>query len=346
MSDVVVCVPSERWRAWLEEGDLPGEPPSGRLYEFALGTGRPRIKPGERVYIVAQGHLRGYAPLVELRKSGRADRWVLIRGGGAVAVTIPQHLTSFQGFRYRWWMPGRERPFLCWRFPAEPLSVMGARVRVCRLTRGWTQVELSARAGFAQTEISEIERGLWCPWPEQAVRLAAALEIPAEELDATLSEMRRGDCVRRPGVRADPPRGVEGADDISSRADRSAAPPTDAVSGGGRTVPGPDRDSAHVGRDAPRGAGEPSAALSGLNAEYVQAEVVFRWQGELVGEMVRARLVARYDSQAFGPREVQFRVLTRGELWPARREEVEGLARAQLGLPRLRRPAPGPPVAV
>ena len=71
MSDVVVTVPKGLWAEWLQEGDLAGEPWSGEAeYHFWVSPmmfhepAHPWIEPGERVYIVAHGKLRGYAPFV------------------------------------------------------------------------------------------------------------------------------------------------------------------------------------------------------------------------------------------------------------------------------------------
>lgn len=114
MSDVVVTVPKHIWRAWLAEGDCAGDEPSGDLYEYHVSS-RPRIGPGERVYVVAFEKLRGYAPLVEVDDSG--DGCMLVRGGGAVASTIDERIRGFQGFRYRWWDSHLERPFPNWREP-------------------------------------------------------------------------------------------------------------------------------------------------------------------------------------------------------------------------------------
>lgn len=113
MSDVVVTVPKDRWEEWITEGDLPGEEWNG-TYEYAFYVpSRPPIDPGERVYIVAHGKLRGYAPLAHLDpvRSGYA----LIRYGGAVAVTIPEPIRGFRGWRARWWNREDEVPFPDWR---------------------------------------------------------------------------------------------------------------------------------------------------------------------------------------------------------------------------------------
>lgn len=85
MTDVVVTVPKNRWADWINEGNLPGESWDSERYEFTVGGPAPDIRPGERVYIVAHGLLRGYAPLIALER--RLHGFALIRGGNAVAVT-------------------------------------------------------------------------------------------------------------------------------------------------------------------------------------------------------------------------------------------------------------------
>ena len=115
MPDVVVTVPTREWDRWLAEGALVGEPcPAATEYFFRIG-GRPRVQPGERVYVVAHGKLRGYAPLVRLLPSGSVS--FLVRRGDAVAVTIPETITGFRGFRYRWWQREAERSFPEWCTP-------------------------------------------------------------------------------------------------------------------------------------------------------------------------------------------------------------------------------------
>jgi hypothetical protein len=151
MPDIVVTVPMARWEDWLDEGDLPGDEWDGvsEYHWFARGP-KPQIAAGQRVYIVAHGKVRGYAPLVAIDSvvSGRKrDRfsvvrivtqpdghakyvhWFpqplpewwwpgsdygLVRHGGAVAVTIPDAVRGFQGWRYRWWPLEREIPFPDW----------------------------------------------------------------------------------------------------------------------------------------------------------------------------------------------------------------------------------------
>lgn len=120
MSDVVVTVPMRMWEEWIAEGDLPGEPESDYVSHFWIQQMNfPSIREGERVYIVAHGKLRGYAPLtgkeVFCRMNDRKS--CLQRRGGAVAVTIPEPIRGFQGWRYRWWERADEIPFPDWQTP-------------------------------------------------------------------------------------------------------------------------------------------------------------------------------------------------------------------------------------
>lgn len=119
MPDVVVTVPMSRWGEWIDEGDLPGHPWTGFESHFWISAPLPKIEPGERVYIVAHGKLRGYSPLitVEQRCRLRPGMSCLMRRGGAVAVTIPEPIRGFRGWRYRWWSHELERPFFDWRTP-------------------------------------------------------------------------------------------------------------------------------------------------------------------------------------------------------------------------------------
>lgn len=117
MSDVVVTVPKSFGLAeWIAEGDAAGEPWSGEEWDFLLGGTPPHIQGGERVYVVYNGRLRGFAPLVRIMHEG-ARRYSLVRAGGAVAVTILEHIPGFRGFRYRWWDRSLERPFPGWKTP-------------------------------------------------------------------------------------------------------------------------------------------------------------------------------------------------------------------------------------
>lgn len=115
--DVVVTVPkSFGLNTWVAEGDLPGQPWSGLEFHFYLGGAVPAIKPGERVYVVYNGKLRGYAPLVRV-ESSITGGYALVRRGGAVAVTVDEYIRGFRGFRYRWWDRADEKPFPNWTTP-------------------------------------------------------------------------------------------------------------------------------------------------------------------------------------------------------------------------------------
>lgn len=117
MSDVVVTVPKQMWSEWIAEGDLPGDDPSGAEYWFFLRGDIPDMEYGDRVYIVAHGKLRGYAPLVAIRADPDSSRFALIRNGNAVACTVDEPITGFRGWKYRWWMREDEKPFHEWRKP-------------------------------------------------------------------------------------------------------------------------------------------------------------------------------------------------------------------------------------
>ena len=113
--DVVVTVPRAfGLERWISEGDPAGATWSGTEWHFYLGA-HPKIAPGERVYVVYNGVLRGYAPLIRIDSYGTSCG--LVRHGNAVAVTIPQYIRGFRGFRYRWWDPGIEVPFPDWQNP-------------------------------------------------------------------------------------------------------------------------------------------------------------------------------------------------------------------------------------
>lgn len=117
MSDVVVTVPRGLWWEWLDEGQLPGDPEGGEGFHFWLFGSSPDIAPGERVYVVAHNRLRGYAPLVAVERPCRirSSAACLLRRGGAVALTIPEPIRGFRGWRTRWWDRRQEVPFPHWQ---------------------------------------------------------------------------------------------------------------------------------------------------------------------------------------------------------------------------------------
>ena len=119
MSDVVVTCPQRLWDDWIDEGVLPGEDDGGMEFHFWFWGLVPKIERSERVYVVAWGKLRGYAPLVRLEQRCRIrpEAHCLVRRAGAVAVTIPDPIRGFRGWQYRFWKRGSEQPFDDWKTP-------------------------------------------------------------------------------------------------------------------------------------------------------------------------------------------------------------------------------------
>ena len=124
MTDVCVTVPKNfTWSgapgkrglaAWLAEGDPPGAEWSGTLWDYTTWGTRPTIRLGERVYVVCEGRLVGYAPLVRMDFQARHNHVgyvTFLRGGSAVAVTLPGVIRGFRGWRYRWWNREHEQPY-------------------------------------------------------------------------------------------------------------------------------------------------------------------------------------------------------------------------------------------
>jgi hypothetical protein len=112
MADLVVTVPkSFGLDTWIDEGDPAGSEWSGQVWDFYLppGTPWPPINPGDRVYVVYNNKLRGYAPLV--RVAYERGSYSLIRHGGAVAVTIDEPIRGFRGWIERWWPREIEKDF-------------------------------------------------------------------------------------------------------------------------------------------------------------------------------------------------------------------------------------------
>jgi hypothetical protein len=118
MADLVVTVPKSRWSDWIGEGDLPGQEAEYESH-FWLPSLPRDVAVGDRLYIVAHDKLRGYAPITawELECELNPSRACLVREGGAVAVTLPEPIRGFQGWRRRWWEREAEVPFPAWRQP-------------------------------------------------------------------------------------------------------------------------------------------------------------------------------------------------------------------------------------
>ena len=118
MSDVVVTLPKRfGLKQWVEEGDAAGASANLSLFKiynyYWKVPSVPDIQEGERVYVVYDKHLIGYAPLTGIVVSRNGV--FLVRQSGAEAVTIEQRIPGFRGYRYRWWDREDERPFPEWK---------------------------------------------------------------------------------------------------------------------------------------------------------------------------------------------------------------------------------------
>ena len=120
MSDLVVTCPKGFFLEWIAEGDAAGEPYTGEEWAWFMGGHKPDIGPGDRLYVVAWGKLRGYAPVTRIAQTTAGwprPSWAICRRGDAVAVTIPEPIKGFQGWRRRWWDRSIETPFAEWKTP-------------------------------------------------------------------------------------------------------------------------------------------------------------------------------------------------------------------------------------
>ena len=137
--DLVVTVPKWFWPEWIEEGELPGESieSDDGGWEFSVGWRKPPIVPGDRLYIVAHGRLRGYAPVTGLRREcDEPDgKWCIVRRGGAVAVTIDETIVGFRGWRQRWWQREDEKPFPDWMTAGVPDNQVAEIEEVAEIKR-------------------------------------------------------------------------------------------------------------------------------------------------------------------------------------------------------------------
>lgn len=145
--DMVATCPKGFWKEWIAEGDPAGTVWSGTDWSWYTGGRRPDIAPGDRLYVVAHGRLRGFAPVTAVEglsfdpahgaKDGHGvyvdvnqhpreyrdgvlsekavDSWRICRRGDAVAVTIHEQIPGFRGLRRRWWPVDQELPFSDWK---------------------------------------------------------------------------------------------------------------------------------------------------------------------------------------------------------------------------------------
>ena len=121
MADLVATCPKHFWNEWLHEGDCAGSDESGVDYYWNTASPLARkINVGDRLYIVAHGKLRGYAPVVRVEighDPGGRKGYSIVRRGKAVAVTLDEPVRGFPGLRKRWWDRSQERPFKNWWIP-------------------------------------------------------------------------------------------------------------------------------------------------------------------------------------------------------------------------------------
>jgi len=124
--NLVVSVTKTFWKEWIAEGDAAGDPPTGIEWGYYIGGRKPNIHAGDRLYIVAHGRVRGYSPVTRLGRTDQSEfhesnkinighQWIICREGNAVAVTIPEVVRGFQGWRYVWWKQEDEIPFPNWK---------------------------------------------------------------------------------------------------------------------------------------------------------------------------------------------------------------------------------------
>lgn len=61
-------------------------------------------------------------------------------------------------------------------------EALGNRLREAREAKGWTQAELAERIGVSRKTVNTVENGVFVPSTVVALKLAAALGCPVEEL--------------------------------------------------------------------------------------------------------------------------------------------------------------------
>lgn len=115
------CAPGKKGLdAWIAEGDAAGDPETGQKWWFTTYGVLPVFQAGCRLYIVCEDRIRGYAPIQDIMhdtervRNGKAPL-AFVRKGGAVAVTIPERVRGFRGYRLRWWDRAEEVDFPDWQ---------------------------------------------------------------------------------------------------------------------------------------------------------------------------------------------------------------------------------------
>jgi putative transcriptional regulator len=62
------------------------------------------------------------------------------------------------------------------------LAELSNRVREAREAKGWTQAHLAERIGVSRKTVNTVENGVFVPSTVVALKLAAALSEPVEQL--------------------------------------------------------------------------------------------------------------------------------------------------------------------
>lgn len=65
----------------------------------------------------------------------------------------------------------------------KKLPIMGERIRLARVRRGWSQTDLATQTGIDQSIISKIEIGRVNPTVTEIQRLALAFGMTAKDLE-------------------------------------------------------------------------------------------------------------------------------------------------------------------
>jgi hypothetical protein len=117
--DLVGTCPKGFWEEWISEGNCAGDPERADIeyYWFTRSKLTLKLQPGDRFYVVCNGSLRGWAPVVRILTDIQNDKqyFAIARSCGAVACTILQNIPGFRGLRKRWWEREEELPFPDWR---------------------------------------------------------------------------------------------------------------------------------------------------------------------------------------------------------------------------------------
>jgi transcriptional regulator with XRE-family HTH domain len=86
------------------------------------------------------------------------------------------------------------------KIPPSMLAEVALTVRLLRWLSGWTQKELAARSGVAESSICRYEGGSQVPSPQTLARLCGAVDIPVAVIDGVLRPALREVLTIRAGI--------------------------------------------------------------------------------------------------------------------------------------------------